>query len=263
MVGFTLVALAVGVVGNVLSRTLVLDAVALWPLAALVVPAAIVGVSRGRRRALAPLVLLTWLLVTVGAHLGSVEGLPSGAATVEVDLGTVEDARLVVAVPEVALTVGDGPFIVRPAPIGGRGGPPVVERVAGERSAALTITDAADRSWWFRFGAYDLTLPTATTWTIEVTAASIEADLTALPIAGGRLEASSGQVELGRPAGEASLVIAGNIEITLPADVAATVTGAGDVPSDWTVDGERATSPATGSGWLIVVQSGSVRITTR
>ena len=80
MTGLTLVALAVGIAGNVLSRTAVLDAIALWPLAALVVPAALIGLKGGRHRALAPLVLLTWMLVTVGLHLGGVAGLPSGAA---------------------------------------------------------------------------------------------------------------------------------------------------------------------------------------
>jgi hypothetical protein len=38
MTAFTLVALAVGIAGNVLSRAVVLDAIALWPLAALVPP---------------------------------------------------------------------------------------------------------------------------------------------------------------------------------------------------------------------------------
>lgn len=263
MVGLTLVALSVGVFGSVLSPSVVLDAVALWPVAALVVPAALLGLKGGRNRALAPLVLLTWMLTTVGLHLGGAGGLPSGAATIRPDLEGVTSARLTVVIPDVVLEMESGDFEVSPSPIGGRGGVPLVEQVSGSDSASFVVTDDREQSPWFRFGEYRIGLPATVRWDLQLRVGSVDLDLTDVQLSGGRIAASTGRIVLGEAAGTVPLTVAGDIEVVIPAGVAARVSGTTAVPAEWAVDGDDAVSPTPGDGWQIRAESGSVRIVTR
>jgi hypothetical protein len=127
----------------------------------------------------------------------------------------------------------------------------------------LTVTDDPDRSPWFRFGAYDLTLPREVAWDLRVMAASVDLDLRMLRLTSMRVEAATGRVVLGVPEGEAAVTIAGNLEVSVRGDVPVSVAGTTRVPDDWTVEDGVATGPADGSGWRIVVESGSVRIMSR
>lgn len=263
MTGFTLLALAVGIAGNVLSRTVVLDGLALWPLAALAVPAALIGRSGGRHRALAPLLLVSWMLITVGLHLGGFEGLPSTASAVTTDLSGTDTARLTVSVDGLAVKIGQGPFEVSPSPVGGSGGVPVIERVSGTAATALVVTDDPDRSPWFRFGEYRISLDSGIAWDLRIRVEGLDADVSQVDVVGARFEASTGRVVLGAPSAPTTVEIAGDIEVSVPAGVAVTVIGSTRVPSDWTVDGEDATAPVVGEGWTIRVLSGSVRIVSR
>jgi hypothetical protein len=263
MTGLTVTALAVGIAGSVVSRSIVLDAIALWPVAVLALPAAILGIKGGRRRALTPMILISWLLVTVGLHLGGVSGLPSAAAAVRADLGSAETARLTVAVPGLTLELTDGPFAVVPVPVGGEVGVPVVERVAGSTAAALVVTEDRTRSPWFRFGAYRIGLPDGVGWDIRIDVAAVDLDLSAVEITGGRIEAATGRVELGSASSAVTLAVAGDIEVAVPDGVAVRVIGSTRVPDGWTVTEEGATAPSDGDGWIIQVDEGSVRIVTR
>ncbi len=261
MTVFTFVALTVAVLGSVLSRTVVLDALALWPVVALVIPAALLGWRGGRNRALVPLVLITWMLGTVGLHLGGADHLPSAASTVSADLSGVETARLALVIDDVSLRVTSGPFEVAPAPVGGTAGVPIVQRVSGSTATVLTVTDDPSRSPWFRFGAFDLSLTPGVIWDLRVSVAHFEMDLREVEVAGGRLDATAGRVLLGHPSGDVTLEVAGNIEISVPADVQGTAVGANTVPDGWSV--EDASAPTERTGWRIVVVSGSVRISSR
>ncbi len=261
MTVFTLVALVVAVLGSVLSRTVVLDALALWPVAALVIPAAVLGLRGGRNRALVPLVLITWMLGTVGLHLGGADQLPSAASTVSADLSGVETARLAVVIDDVSLRVGHGPFQVAPAPVGGTAGVPVVQRVSGSTATVLTVTDDPTRSPWFRFGVFDMSLTPGVIWDLRVSVAHFEMDLREVEIAGGRLEAATGRVMLGDPSGDVTLEVAGNLEISVPPDTQGTAVGTTRVPAGWTVEVPGGHTEWT--GWRIVVVSGSVRISSR
>lgn len=260
MVGFTVVALSVGIVGSVLSPSIVLDAVALWPLAALVVPAVVMGLRGGRARALAPLMLISWMLVTVGLHLGGVEGLPSAAATIRPDLGGASTARLSVAVPDVALQIASGDFEIRPAPVGGRVGAPVVEQVTGSTAVAVTVTDDREASPWFRYGKYEIGLPSSASWDLQLVVASVDLDLTEVMVSGGRVEAATGRILLGVPTQAATIRLTGAIEVSVPAGVPVRVSGTTAVPDDWQTDGDDAVSGVDGEGWTIIAESGSVRI---
>ena len=263
MTFFTVVALGVGIAGNVLSRTAVLDAIALWPLAALVIPALLMGLRGGRHRALAPLVLLSWLLVTVGLHLGGVEGLPSSAAAVRSDLAGITEARLTVAIEDLSLTMRPGDFEVTPLPVGGTVGAPVLERVSGTAATALTLTDDPARSPWFRFGEFRVTLPSDIEWNLRIAVSGMDLDLRDVNVVGGRFESATGKLVLGEPDAPASLDVAGDIEVSVPSDVPVRVIGSTRVPDDWAVDGNGARAPVAGDGWTIRAVSGSVRIVSR
>lgn len=263
MTGLTVTALAVGIVGNVVSRSLVLDAIALWPIAAVALPAALIGLKGGRHLALAPLVLLSWLLVSVGVHLSGVAGMPSSAAAVRTDLAGIESARLTVAVDDLSLRIGAGPFEVAPVPVGGASGVPVVERVSGTSATALVVTDDPDASVWFRFGEYRIRLDQGVAWDLRVTVSGFDIDARDLELASARLVADTGRLELGQPPAAATVEVGGDIEVSVPSDAAVTVIGTTRVPSDWTVSDNGATAPAEGEGWTIRVTSGSVRIVSR
>lgn len=256
-------ALAVGIVGNVVSRSLVLDAIALWPIAALVVPAALIGLKGGRHRALAPLVLLSWLLVSVGVHLSGVDGMPSSAAVVRTDLVGIESARLTIAVDDLSLRIGPGPFEVAPVPVGGASGVPVVERVSGTSATALVVTDDPDASVWFRFGEYRIRLNQGVAWDLRVTVSGFDIDARDLDLASARLAADTGRLLLGQPRTAATVEVGGDIEVSVPSDAAVTVIGSTRVPSDWTVTDDGASAPVEGEGWTVRVTSGSVRIVSR
>lgn len=260
---FTTLALGVGIAGNVLSRTAVLDAIALWPIAVLVVPALLMGLRGGRHRALAPLVLLSWLLVTVGLHLGGVEGLPSSAAAVRSDLAGIAEARLTVAIDDLSLRMRAGDFEVTPLPVGGDVGAPVLERVSGSAASALTLTDDTARSPWFRFGEYRVSVPPVVEWNLRIAVSGMDLDLRDVNVIGGRFQAATGRILLGEPGTPTSIDVAGDIEVSVPADVPVEVIGSTRVPDDWAVEGNGARAPVTGDGWTIRVVSGSVRIVSR
>lgn len=263
MTGLTAIALVVAVLGNVLSRTVALDALAMWPLAVLVVPAAAMGLRGGRNRALAPLVLLTWLLVTVGLHLGGLPALPSAASAVRLNLSGIQAGRLTVSIDDVELRMDAGPFEVEPLPVGGTVGAPVVEQVSGTRATALTVTDDQDRSRWFRFGAYGVSLSEGTLWDLRLRVSTVDLDLTDVALSGAQIEAVRGRILLGEPTQAATLELSGDIEVAVPSGVPVTVTGATRVPANWIVDGEDARAPTDGDGWTVRVVEGSVRIVDR
>lgn len=256
----TFVALGLGVVGRILSPTIVLDLVALWPMLGLVVPAVVLGLRGGRRWALPPLVVLTWLLVGVGLHLGSLTGLPSTAAAVEVDLGDASEGRLVLSAADLAVSIGEGPFTISPRPTGGTGGVPVVERVAGGSAVSLAVSDDVERSVWFRFGSWDVDVPSSISWDMRVTAATVDADLTDLTVSRVELVVDSGVVRLGTTTSSAVVEVDGTMTVVVPSGSPVTVVGEADVPAGWSATDGGAASPADGVGWLIEVVGGSVRI---
>lgn len=256
----TVAALGLGIVGRILSPSLVLDLVALWPLAVLAVPAIFLGLAGGRRRALAPLVLLSWLFVGVGLHLGSFTGLPSAAAAVDIDVSGADSGRLALSAADVTVSVRAGPFSIRPQPIGGIGGVPVVEQVAGGTAVSLTVTDDRTRSEWFRFGAWDMDVPVGTAWDLRLSARSVDADLSEVSVVRAQIVAEVGTVRLGEVGQETVVEVDGDVAVLVPTGSAVTVVGEASVPAAWTSTSSGATSPTDGVGWRIEVVGGSVRI---
>lgn len=259
MTAFTMLALAVSVAGRVLSASLVLDLVALWPLLVPVVVCLVAMLLRpdGRMAAGAPLVVLTWLLAGLALHLAAWDRLPSSAADVTSDaLFGVAEASVTVDLAEGRLSLEpDALFTVSMERIGGRTGTPAVELVEAEHPGVIVAAGSA--GGWFRFGGVMVGLPSGPGWDLELGAPVVELDLVGLDVRSLVVRGDAGTVRLGAVTEATSVVISGPLDVVIPADVAASVTGSARTPSDWTSVGDVSRAPAGGDGWEIAVEPGS------
>ncbi len=259
-----------GVVAGILSPTVVLDVVALWPLGALAVLVAVfVWFRRGRSPrslALPGLILVSWLVVALGLHLSGWSVLPSSAADVSgPDGAAIETARLTIEFESGELQIGanTGPELYRAGVlrIGGESGvPEAFERVL-EGDAAVVISERAD-SDWFRFGGWWVQLGQAS-WQLELSARVMEADLADLALSGAVVNAGSGSLVLGVPAADSTISITGPLRVSVPSGVSVLVVGPADAPSSWARTSDGWASDASGPGWRIEVEGAAIEIVAR
>lgn len=264
MVALTLVAGSVAVAGRVLSPAIVLDLVALWPIAAIAVLAGVVAFfvrkTRPRLLALSPLVLLTWLLLGSGLHLAGWEALPSSSAEARgPDAAGVGIGVLSIELSQGSLNVTDAsvPDLYRLTfeRAGGSAGAPLAGLAVGEGRARVVITERQD-SFWFRFAGWNLELSPGPRWILELAAQDLRADLSGLSVS--QLSVSgAGEVVLGEPVGEGNVQVTGSYRISVPSTIPVEVIGEARVPSNWVATAEGAASPAEGQGWLITVAEGA------
>ena len=265
MTGFTILAFGVSIAGRVLSPSLVLDLVALWPMLILAIPGIVAAVLRpgSRLAGSGPVMLLSWLLLGLALHLAAWGPLPSSAADVLAPVGGEADAAVVsFTLDEGRATLREGrEFAVSLERIGGRTGAPTVE-VAGADPVLFAIA-ATESGGWFRFGGVVVDLPPGPSWTVDVSAPVVDIDLSALTVDSVDVQAGAGSVVLGRPDGPTSVRIVGPLRVVVPEGVPASVTGPARVPEVWVSDGEGFRTADDGSGWIIEVGSsgGSVSIT--
>ena len=93
--------------------------------------------------------------------------------------------------------------------------------------------------------------------------ASVDLDFRSVRLTSLRVEAATGRVLLGFPAGEALVEVVGDVEVSVPAEAAVTVVGTTRVPAGWSIGADGASAPVGGAGWRIVAEAGSVRIVSR
>lgn len=265
MTGFTILALAVSIGGRVLSPSLVLDLVSLWPVLVLAIPGVVASILRPRTRLAgsSAVVLLTWLLVGLALHLASWDGLPSASADIRSSVGAES------ATAALAFVLEEGEAIVRAGDefattmqrIGGRTGPPDVE-VAGADPVRFRVA-ASTATGWFRFGGVAVDLPTGPQWTVDISAPVVLLDLTGLQVGSLDVRAGSGSILLAEPTGQTPIRVSGPVTIVVPDGIAAEVTGPARVPNSWVADGDGFRTSGLESGWTIEVDpaGGSVSIT--
>ncbi len=265
MTGLTILAYVVSIGGRVLSPSLVLDLVALWPILVLVVPGIVAAVLRPGTKLAAsgPVVLLTWLLAGLALHLASWDGLPSASADIQSSVGAESAAAtLSIVLEEGEATVRAGAeFAAVMQRIGGRTGPPEVE-VSGADPVRFRVTAEA-ATGWFRFGGVVVDLPRGPEWAVDVSAPVVSLDLTALRVGSLVVKAGSGSMLLSEAAGSIPARISGPVTIVIPEGVSASVTGPARVPDSWVSEGDGFRTPGPVSGWTIEVDpdGGSVSIT--
>ena len=271
LVGAVVVATGVGILGGILSKSLVVDLVAMWPLFGVILLAGIIGWLRRRKKerragAILPLAVFTALVLAVAVHLGGWSQLPSAAARLTgspaVDLS--EPTLLTVQIVgdlEVGPATGGPGYRVDPILRGGLVGVPEAVETSVDGAIAVRIS-AADAPSWYMFSGWKLGLTPDASWRLVLNG-KIDADLSSLRIESGAM-AGSGAVALGDPPpGGGNLVVAGDFHLTVPGDAPVRVSGAADVPEDWLLTESGATAPggaSGGDGWIIDIQ-GETRVT--
>jgi hypothetical protein len=252
---------AVGISANVLSPGLALDLISLWPgLVPAVIAAAIVLLRKASRRrmgALAPLLLITWMVLSASAHLSGWEALPSSSADL---IGPVEAPESVTLTARssgaLEVRVKDRGSIYRVGFLrrGGAVGVPTAEELIAPLGLTVTIADAGPTNW-FRYAGWALDLAAGPRWNLSL-GGVLAGDLTGLDLGSVSLD-GEGELRLGPTDRATPVAVRGQFSLLIPADVPARVTGNAEVPAGWlsTDDGFR--SPADGDGWVISAAAGS------
>jgi len=268
MVAFGLTVTGVGVVGGVFPRSLILDLISFWPglILVMLVAAALYPFHRGqwsRLAAVVPLLVLSWLGSTIALHLAEWRVLPSAAADFDGPaIGGIDQASMTaVTGGELLIVFSDSSSLYEVQTIRRGGSTPAprsLERVDGAR-AQVTINER-DPDTWFVARGWRVRLNAGASWSVDLEAGEMEADLSGGRITSLRL-AGAGEVVLPEPLAEVEVIVDGRFALNLPAGVAMRVSGSEvTVPANWTGgDGEWA-SPGTGDGYVVTVTSGAALV---
>lgn len=261
--GLALVGLGAGVAGSILSPTLVLDLVSLWPLAVPGVVALPLVRRFGRTHrqlALPPLLLLSWLVATLGLHAGGWAPLPSTSADWRgPELSGDDEVSLSVGLDggslEASAAASSVAYEIDVIPLGGEAGAPDVSELVEDGSIRALVAVRRD-SAWFRFAGWRLRLTVGPRWSLDLAGAPLDADLAALDLDRLVLR-GEGAVRLGTPARPAAVTVTGSFLVEVPASSAVRVVGSATVPAGWTEDAGGYRSPNTGAGWTVTVERGA------
>ncbi len=270
MAAVTILVVAFGVVTGILSATVVLDVLALWPLGALAIPAWLFARFKKSSKALGlpGLLVVTWLVAALGLHLSAWSLLPSAAGDmVGPETGSISSVDLSLDISgriDIGSSPGSALYITGPLRTGGSTG--VAEAFEQTANQDLTLVLAErDDSDWFRFGGWRLLINPAARWSLDLAADVVDADLVSVDVAALSLRAASGRVALGAPSGEVSVSVSGPIRISVPDGVAVVVVGPAVAPPGWSRLPDGWTSNTPGPGWRIEVvdSEAAVEIVTR
>jgi hypothetical protein len=266
MAGTFVVAVGVGIGAMVLSPGVVLDALSLWPglipaaIALLIV--AIRGRWRTRAGALPPLLILTWMVLAVGAHLAAWAPLPSSSVELTGPATPIDAVTLSVH-PLGRLDLGVLPaqhgeiYRVGFVRLGGVVGVPVAEEITNQTGLTVSVQDSGTTTW-FRYGGWRVLLAPLVQWNLsiggEVSGNLVGVNLNSLSIDG------SGALTLGVADHLVPVAARGNLLLTIPSAAPARVIGDASVPDDWIVTEEGSEAPVVGEGWLISVAEGATLV---
>ncbi|HEX2154308.1 MAG TPA: hypothetical protein VHL52_10060 [Acidimicrobiia bacterium] len=263
LVGAVVVAAVAGVMGGILSSSLVVDLAALWPLLVVAVVAGLLsrlGKRPRKARAILPLGIFTALVLGGALHLGGWDQLPSAAARLtgpppgEMSEPTELVAQLSGEVQLHPLRSGPA-YRVSPILLGGNVGVPMATETSVDGSVSVRIEADGDAPSWYSFAGWRIGLSPEVPWRLVLNG-RIEADLAALAVTSAAI-AGSGSLRLGQPPADGSnIIIAGDFDLSVPAGTAVVVSGEANVPAGWETGGGRARSPGEGAerSWSISVQ---------
>jgi hypothetical protein len=265
MVGVVLVVIGLGVGAGVLSKTLLLDVISFWPafvVIALIFAALIPRLRKGAPRlsAVLPLLLLTYLGVTVALHVARWDELPSTAADVSGPLvEAVTDARIELDLP--------GELVVRPANQaelyrvlmlnrGGSTGAPTALEIVNDTDPSISVSPRGD-SGWFQSVGWTVNLSLSVTWEVEANAELIDIDLASVST-GDLRAAGDGVVILGFVRPGSTIELDGRIDLVVREGDRIDVVGSADVPSDWTTTGVGRSTAGPADPYTIIVGDGAI-----
>ena len=265
LVGAVAVAVTFGVVAGILSRVLLVDLVAMWPLFAVSAILGVVGWLRRNKRgpraqAILPLSIFTALVLGLAIHLGGWDQLPSAVAHLQGPPATeLSDPTQLTAQISGDLRIGpsngSAGYEVRPILRGGDVAVPEALETSVDGELSIQLGSDESTPSWYSFSGWEMSLAPIVGWRLVLNGV-IEADLRDL-----RVDAlamgGSGVVRLGEaPESGGSVVASGDFTISVPAGSAVDVVGNAVVPSDWS-QGDSQSSPQAASGsplWTIRVE---------
>jgi len=256
--GGATIVLGAAVTTRLLARAVLLDVVALWPLAALA--AVLAPVSWALRRRLpvlptvVPLLLLTWLLAGVGWFLADGVGSPpsrAGDITGPNERPTIGALGLEVEGDLLVEDVAGVDYRVATSLSGGSTpAPEAFEALDGEALGVVVRSRSGDG--WYASAGWRLGLRAGTSWTLDLAADEIDADLTAVTLDTVTLD-GDGTVLL--PVGGGSVsVVGGTLTLVIPDGTPTTVTGPASTPDGWADAGESAVLAITVDGGTVTVE---------
>lgn len=257
-----IVAGVAGVLGDILSSSLVVDLAAMWPLLALAIVLGTLVALRGKSRrsgAVLPLAILTGFVLAGALHIGGWDRLPSATARLTgPPVGEMSQPTELVAQISGELVVsaqnGDAAYRVDPILRGGAAGVPRATETSVDGDMSIRLEAAEDTPAWYSFAGWRIGLDPNVTWRLVLNG-NIDADLTTLVLSSAAI-AGSGSLRFGQPPGDVSVILAGDIDVTVPAGSAVVVDGEANVPSSWEQVAEGSASPAAADdgAWRISVQ---------
>ncbi len=253
-----LVAIALGI----LSRSVLVDLIAWWPVWVVLVVFAFLARGRrwGRVRVSALVAILSVLVLGafITGHILGWAVMPSAATVLNgPQAGSVSTGALSARI-DGQLEVGSGQsgflYAVEPVRRGGEIGPPVANEQLQGPNIAVTLDPSPDPGL-YTFAGWVLDLDEAPMWSLSL-AGEIDADLTGLRLTSLQLD-GEGSAALGAVAEDIVVTVSGDFEISLPPGAPARVVGEATVPAGWaeTNDGYESSTP--GAGWVISVPEGS------
>jgi hypothetical protein len=245
-----------------LSRSVLLDLLAWWPVWLVLIGLALL--SRGRRWGrLRPSALVAILsILALGAFLtGHVRGWPvMPSATIGLNgpqAGSVVTGALSARI-EGPLEVGSGEsgflYAVDPIRMGGDIGPPVATEQLQGPNISVALEPSPDPGL-YTFAGWALDLDEAPTWSLSL-GGEIVADLSRLILSSLQVD-GGGSVSLGGATASTVVTVSGDFDLTLPPGTPARVVGEATVPPGWTASEEGYESPTPGEGWVISVGEGA------
>lgn len=244
-----------------LSRSLVLDLMAWWPVWLLIV--ILVIVVRGRRlgkvrvSGLMPLVTTVALGLFVWGHVAGWSLMPSSTqALIGPGTSDVNAAEMTARIDgEVQISGGAG-FLYEVGPVrrGGEIGIPNATEESQEGLVSVALTQPADPGF-YSFSGWKIALSATVPWQLNLEG-RVTADLTGLAISG--VEASGeGSLTLAAAAATTPVSVDGTFVIVTSPGFPIRIVGDAVVPASWDqlTDGWRA--PSLGEGWVVSVTEGS------
>ena len=250
-------------------RAVILDVVSFWPGWAVALIVAVATWSLGKKRsvrlrAIAPLLLFSWLTGAVGLHYSGWDQLPSAAGDLTGPaVGASETAELTIDVSgEVTLTAGsDHLYEVRLVRSGGSVGPAEALERQTDSNVVVRLNERRDYGW-FGSDGWEVSIARAPLWSLSVAASSIDLDLATVSVSALDLVAD-GAVRLASPSGEVPVLINGAVVLDVPDTTRVEIIGVASVPNGWqeTETGWLFPGDGTASYVITVVPGASLEVT--